>query len=213
LSPAARAIFPNDHHSKKHSRELNMTKLIPLAVALICGVGLGGVLPLRAQENAPAKEQPAVEKPAAAPQKPALSKARFLITGLHCPPCTTTVEQSLKKAKGVRSIKVDWNTKNAVVEFDESVVPAQKVASLIAATPHMMGNDMRYGGWLALKVAGVDDEKVAAKAKEALGKVKGVSKVVVYPRQGSVGVAFTNDGKVTTQELLSALEAAGLKGS
>jgi copper chaperone CopZ len=183
-----------------------MENRIWVAMTLLVSLSVAALSPLPAQQTAPAKEPSAAEKPT-------LSKARFLITGLHCPPCTSTVERSLKSAKGVRSIKVDWSTKNALVEFDESVIPAQKVAKMIAGTPHMMGNDMRYTGWLALKVADVDKDEIAAKAKESLGKVKGVAKIAIYPKQGSVGIAFTDDGKVTIRDLLSALEAAGLKGS
>ncbi|MGQ0634818.1 MAG: cation transporter [Planctomycetaceae bacterium] len=142
-----------------------------------------------------------------------LVRVRYLITGLHCPPCTATVERSLKGAKGIRSVKVDWNTKNAVIEFDEKQVSAQKVAGLIAATPHMMGGNMRYGGWLSLKVDGVSDEKTAARAKEALGGVAGVSQVAVYPKQGSVGIAFDAKGDVALADLLAALDAVGLKGA
>ena len=144
--------------------------------------------------------------------KSAPSKATFLITGLHCPPCTSTVARSLQGTKGVKSVKVDWSTQNAKVEFDEEVVSAQTISSLIASTPHMMGRGMTYGGWLAIKVEGVQDTATAAKAKEALLGVKGVAKVVVYPKQQSVGVAFEAKGSVKTSELLTALEAAGLSG-
>src|SRR5262245_3500641 len=78
------------------------------------------------------------------------TKATFLVTGLHCPPCTSTVQGSLSRVKGVQSVSVDWNTKNAKVVFDESVLPAQALAAAIEGTPHMMGGGMRYGGWLAL---------------------------------------------------------------
>src|SRR5262245_41393485 len=93
------------------------------------------------------------DDPAATPKpENAATKATFLVTGLHCPACTTTVESSLKGVKGVRSIKVDWKTKNARVEFDESVLSAQHLARQIAATPHMMGGNMHYAAWLALKI-------------------------------------------------------------
>src|SRR4051812_33733303 len=59
------------------------------------------------------------------------TKATFLVTGLHCPPCTTTVQSSLARVKGVKSVTVDWNTKNAKVQFDESVLPAQALAAAI----------------------------------------------------------------------------------
>lgn len=144
---------------------------------------------------------------------PQTVKATFLITGLHCPPCSKTVEQSLKSIKGVKSAKVDWATKNAKVEFDEQQIGAQQIASRIGSTAHMMGGNMQYGGWLALKVPDIGGEGNADKAKAALSKVKGVSTVAVYVPQKSVGVAFTTEGNVTSVQLVEALKASGLEAS
>lgn len=138
------------------------------------------------------------------------TQATFLITGLHCPPCTKTVEASLKRTKGVKSATVDWRTKNAKINFDESKLSAQSLAQLIHSTPHMMGAGMQYGGWLALKVDGLKDEKIVATAKAALTKVPGVAKVAIYPAQGSVGVQFDSKAKTTSAELIEALKADGL---
>src|SRR5438552_3765775 len=89
----------------------------------------------------------------------------FVIQGLHCPPCTSTVERSLVGIKGVQSAKVDWRTKNAWITLDESVISAQQVAQTIAATPHMMGRGMHYAASLALKVPALKDNAAAAKVK------------------------------------------------
>jgi copper chaperone CopZ len=109
--------------------------------------------------------------------KPAIvtttTNATYAITGLHCPPCTRTVEASLRKTKGVKSAKVDWTTKSAKVTFDESMLPAQQLAQAIAKTPHMMGGGMHYAGWLALKIPDLKDDATAKTVKEALGKVAG----------------------------------------
>jgi copper chaperone CopZ len=141
------------------------------------------------------------------------TKATYTITGLHCPPCTRTVESALKKVKGVRSVKVDWSTKTAKVEFDEGAISAQKLAQTIAKTPHMMGGGMHYGGWLALKVPELSDDAAANKIKEALEKRQGVKRVAVYPAQHAVNVDFDSAGSVTTDELLQALNATGLHAS
>lgn len=138
------------------------------------------------------------------------TQATFLVTGLHCPPCTKTVESSLSKVKGIRSIQVDWKAKDAQIEFDEAVLPAQRVAKLIADTPHMMGRNMQYGGWLLLKVADIKDEATAKPVKEALSKVEGVKRVVAYPKQHAVGVEFGTKGDLTTKQLIEALKKAGL---
>ena len=141
------------------------------------------------------------------------TKATYLITGLHCPPCTRTVESSLTHIQGVRSAKVDWKTKNARIEFDEKVLPAQTLAQRIASTPHMMGGGMQYGGWLALKVEGLKEEATVKKAKEALSDVKGVKQVVAYPQQQSIGVQFDSQGKIATHNLIDALTDAGIKAT
>jgi copper chaperone CopZ len=140
-------------------------------------------------------------------------KATYLVTGLHCPPCTKTVESSLQHVKGIRSIKVDWKSKDARIEFDEALLPAQKVAQLIADTPHMMGRNMHYGGLLLLKVADIKNEGTAKPTQEALSKVTGVKRVVAYPAQHSVGIEFDTKGKLTSQELVDALADAGIKAT
>jgi copper chaperone CopZ len=148
------------------------------------------------------------------PAKPAAEKkATFSITGLHCPPCTQTVESSLKKVPGVKSAKVDWDTKSAKLQFDESTVTVQGIASAIAATPHMMGAGMSYGSLLALSVPEVRDNASAAKAKDALAKVKGVTKVSAFPARHTVSVQLATGKDVTTQALIEALGAVDMKAS
>ncbi len=137
--------------------------------------------------------------------------ATYLITGLHCPPCVKTVESALTRIPGVRSAKVDWNTKNARIEFDETVAPAQMLAQRIGSTAHMMGGNLHYEGWLALKVPEVKDEALAKKAKETLGKLAGVQAVVVYPQQQSIGVQFDAKAKLTTRDLIDALSKVEIK--
>ncbi len=171
-----------------------MTKIFVFASVVF----LSAITFVRAEEPAKAKS----EKP---------TSATYLITGLHCPPCTRSVESSLSKVQGIRSIKVDWKTKNAKVEFDESAIPAQRVAQLIAATPHMMGGNMSYDGWLALKVPELKDDAVATKAKDALRGIAGVKSVATYPAQKAVGIQFAADGKTTSKELIDALNKAGIK--
>ena len=141
------------------------------------------------------------------------TKATYVISGLHCPPCTKTVETSLQKAKGVRSVKVDWTSKLATVEFDESVLPAQALAQAITDTPHLMGGNLKYGGALSLKVPDLKDEATGKKATEALSKVAGVTTAKADPAQHTVAIEFSNQGKVTSRQLIDALAAAGLKAS
>jgi copper chaperone CopZ len=140
-------------------------------------------------------------------------KATFLISGLHCPPCTSTVESSLKRVKGIQSAKVDWQSKNARVTFDEGQISSQEVAIAIANTPHMMGGSLKYSGALALKVAGLKDDATIAAAKKALAEIPGVANVWIYAQQGAVAVDFDRAAKVTSKHLIDALGKAGLTAS
>ena len=174
---------------------------LPIQLIVVVGLAFGTLASLAADPAAPLTP------------KAQSVKATFLITGLHCPPCTTTVEQSIKSLRGVRSVKVDWKSKNARVEFDEHQIAAQQIAGRIAATPHMMGGDMQYRGALALKVPSIATAGTAEKATQVLTKVKGVSKVYVYNQQQSVGVAFSAGGTVTSKQLIDALATAGIDAS
>ena len=85
------------------------------------------------------------------------------------------------KQKGVKAVKVDWATKSAKVEFDETVLPVQQLAAAVAATPHMMGGGMSYGSWLALSVPEIKDEASAKMAEMAVHDIKGVTSVGASP--------------------------------
>jgi copper chaperone CopZ len=144
---------------------------------------------------------------------PATTKATLSILGLHCPPCTSTVQNSLAHVKGVKAVSVDWNKKKATVEFDESVLPAQALVAAIEGTPHMMGGGMRYAGWLALKVPSVTDEASGKKVKDALGTVEGIKSVAVYPAQHSASVLFSGKGTTSSQQVIAALAKEGIEAT
>ena len=77
----------------------------------------------------------------------------------------------------------------------------------------MMGSDMKYGGWLALRMPEIQDDSAAEKANKTLEGIQGVKTVAVYTKQGSIGVQFAAQGRNTTNELVDALNEAGLEGS
>src|SRR5262245_31171995 len=117
------------------------------------------------------------------PDKAEAIKATYMVTGLHCGPCATTIEGSLKKASGIKSIKVDFKGKYATVEFDENTISAQAIARSISATPHMMGRNMQYGGVLLISIPELTDDSFGAKAAAAVRKVDGVANATPYPKQ------------------------------
>ncbi|MBL9085477.1 MAG: cation transporter [Planctomycetales bacterium] len=168
------------------------TRILATAAFLILGIGFMMVGDAIAEEAA---------------------KQTFVVQGLHCPPCTSTVESSLKRTKGIEAVKVDWKTKNAWITYDESVISAQQVAQTIATTPHMMGRSMHYQSSMALNVPELKDDATAEKVKTALGEVPGVAAVYAYPQQQSIAVRFAGAGKVTSADLIAALKKAGFEAA
>jgi len=70
---------------------------------------------------------------------------------------------------------------------------------------------MQYSGWLALQVPSVKDETSGKKVKQALIGVKGIKQVAVYPSQNAIGILFSSDGKVTTQDVIEHLAKAEIE--
>jgi copper chaperone CopZ len=136
--------------------------------------------------------------------------ATYLIGGLHCPPCTRTVESSLTRTKGITSAKVDWATKSAKVQFDETVISATQVADAVARTPHMMGGGMRYSGALALSAPSVRDKDSGKTAADALQKLPGVAKVNAFPTTHTLTVQFKEGAKLSSAQLIDTLDKAGV---
>ena len=117
----------------------------------------------------------------------------------------------MKKVEGIKSTTVNFPNKLATVEFDESVISAQEVSRAAFQAPHMMGKDTKYGAFLMLSVPDAKDKATQAKATTALGKVEGVAKATYYPQTKAVAIQFADKGKLTSTELIKALEDAGVK--
>jgi copper chaperone CopZ len=138
--------------------------------------------------------------------------ATYAVGGLHCPPCTRTVESSLARTKGIKSAKVDWATKSAKVQFDENIITAADVADTVARTPHMMGGGMKYSGTLALSVPAVQDKETGKTAAGVLEKLPGVAKVTAFPTSHTLTVQFKDRAKLTSAQLIEALGQIGMNG-
>ena len=58
-------------------------------------------------------------------------KKTFDVEGMHCGACSTGIEMFLSNTEGVASAKVDYDTKKAVVEYDEAKMDDTKVIATI----------------------------------------------------------------------------------
>ena len=169
-----------------------------LCPAIICMVGL--VMNGNAQDS---------KKEA---QKGGITRAMYWVPNQHCPDCAMALEWSLRKIGGIKSVTVNFPTRWATVEFDESHISAQEVSRAMFQAPHAMGKDIKYRGFLLLSVL-AKDKAAITKATTTLEKMDGVAKAVYFPQTKFVAIQFADKGKVTSTQLINALESAGIKAS
>jgi mercuric ion binding protein len=54
---------------------------------------------------------------------------KFTIDNMYCDACPLTVSKAIRGVNGVKSAKVDYNTKTAVVVFDDAIATAETIAA------------------------------------------------------------------------------------
>ncbi len=74
-----------------------------------------------------------------------LNKAEFNIEGMTCAiGCAKTIEKKLAKMEGVKSAKVDFDKKIAMVEYDEAIVTTNSLENTVTnASDTYSVNDMK----------------------------------------------------------------------
>jgi len=58
---------------------------------------------------------------------PDLTKTTFIIEGMHCAGCTSSVEKAIMKVEGVHSAAVNLSTEQAVVEMNQQEVSVEEI--------------------------------------------------------------------------------------
>lgn len=56
-----------------------------------------------------------------------MKKIKFNVEGMHCASCAQGIEFLLESKKGVKEIRVDYNTKTAKIEFDKEKISEKEI--------------------------------------------------------------------------------------
>jgi len=71
-----------------------------------------------------------------------MQKAKFQIKGINCKSCISLIEEKLKKLGGVFEVKVNFDSKKAVVVYDESKINENDIKKAIKeAGDYQIEND------------------------------------------------------------------------
>ncbi len=60
-------------------------------------------------------------------------KAIFTISGMHCTSCARLIEMDMREQKDVRSVSVDYEAGEAILEFDAGQPDIQHLTDVIEA--------------------------------------------------------------------------------
>ncbi|MDR0855595.1 MAG: cation transporter [Christensenellaceae bacterium] len=60
-----------------------------------------------------------------------MANKEFVISGMSCNGCAAGLESALKRAAGIKSARVSFPQKSAVVEYDESVISEEGISKVV----------------------------------------------------------------------------------
>ena len=93
------------------------------------------------------------------------------IKGMHCASCASTIEKTLKNAKGVSKASVNFGTESAIVEYDKRI-SEEEIEKLIEGIGY--GIIKEEDGILRLRIIGMDNDHCVNTIKKALDNLKGI---------------------------------------
>ena len=90
---------------------------------------------------------------------------------MHCASCASTIEKTLKNAKGVSKASVNFGTESAIVEYDKRI-SEEEIEKLIEGVGY--GIIKEENGVLRLRIIGMDNDHCVNTIKKALDNLKGI---------------------------------------
>jgi len=94
-----------------------MNKLL-IALSVVVALGVAGAIAMNTPQNAHADTLVA---------EAAEQTQSFAIENMTCATCPITVRKAMERVDGVQSVKVDYDTKTAVVVFDPAITTAKAI--------------------------------------------------------------------------------------
>ena len=134
---------------------------------------------------------------------PAEKRTEIRVTGMTCAACATTIQRSLMKVDGVRSVQVNLGNEKAVVEYDPKTVKLGRLEKAIADAGYGVVTDR-----ITVKIGGMTCAACIRTVENALKKLPGVTEVNVNLGTEKATIAY--DARQTGKtEIKRAIKDAG----
>ncbi len=133
-------------------------------------------------------------------------KIAFTIGGMHCASCAVNIENSLKKVNGVKSANVNYATKKAVIECEDTADISQFEEVVKKKGYQVIKDEAR------LHVEGMMSDHCANIVKNSLEKLDGVFEAKTN-FSSQTAIIYYDSSKLNVSQLIKAVDKAGYKAS
>jgi len=141
-----------------------------------------------------------------------MKKITIPIEGMHCASCAMTIENALKKSKGVTKASVNFATEKASIDYNSKKTSEDELRNVIKNSGYKPKDIRREttedGTKITLQIEGMTCASCAQNIEKALNKANGVSKANVNFATERAVVSY--DPKQTdVSKLVDVVEVAG----
>ena len=126
------------------------------------------------------------------------------ISGMHCASCANTIENVIKKGKGIISASVNYASEKASVEYDNSKINEQEIKKLINST----GYNVSEQDILNLKIIGMNSPHCVSIVENALSNTKGIIKADLSFGTEKATIKF-NSALIRQSDIKKIIKSAG----
>ncbi len=131
---------------------------------------------------------------------------RLPVRGMSCANCAATLERILRGEPGVREVRVDFASEQAVLRHDPATAPLERIVGKVAEAGYAVPTARAE-----LRISGMSCANCRAAVERALlHRVPGVVRAAVNFAAEQATVEYV-PGLASTAELLRAVEAAGYR--
>lgn len=136
-----------------------------------------------------------------------IEKISIAIGGMHCSSCALTIENSLKKIKGVLDASINFASEKAFVEFNPEIVEISQLERAIEITGYKVIKEEKKKEILNLKIIGMDNPHCLQTVKGVLDNTDGIiSKELFINERAKI---IYDPAKINIARIKDAIKSAG----
>ena len=136
-------------------------------------------------------------------------KETLKISGMSCAACSARIEKGLNRLEGVKQAAVNFAIEKAVVEFDDTVVNAEKFDEVVTKLGYEIIKEKAASeSKIDLKLKGMTCAACAARIEKKLNKLEGVQKAAINFATEKATVEY-DSSRVKVSDMVKAVEALG----